>query len=352
MRISEFTGLENYVSNQYVLAFLVLLISLFVLRGILAVFQKLALRLSSKTKTNIDDEIIGRSNHPLTWLSFLISIRLSLEELSLIFSIENTLTLLIYTGIVFNVFFIVYVVIDALFFSAVRKVSAKSKIKVDESLISLGKDMVKFSLIIISVLYILDLWGFEILPLLGALGIAGIAVALALQPTLGNIFSGISMVLDKSVKVGDWIVIDENTKGIVQKVGIRSTKIISFDNEIIIIPNTRLADSRIQNISLPEPKARVVVPFSTAYGSDIAKVKKIVVAEIKKVNFLMKDFEPLVRFTEMSNSSLNFKAYFYVDSYQNKFGAIDEANTRIYNALNKAGISIPFPQMDVHLKKD
>jgi len=73
---------------------------------------------------------------------------------------------------------------------------------------------------------------------------------------------------------------------------------------------------------------------------------------VEKLNILKKDAEPSVKFLEMADSSLNFKAYFYVDSYEHRFGALDEANTRIYNALNKAKIEIPFPQRDVHLKKD
>ena len=126
---------------------------------------------------------------------------------------------------------------------------------------------------------------------------------------------------------------------------------MTFDNEIIIVPNGKLAESNIHNIAKPEPKSRVVIPFGVAYGSDIEKVRKIVMEEIKKIIGFIDDPEPVVRFIEMANSSLNFKAYFFVDSFEKRFNAIDEANTKIYNALNKAKISIPFPQVDVHLKK-
>ena len=177
------------------------------------------------------------------------------------------------------------------------------------------------------------------------------AVALALQPLLSNIFSGASLVIDNTVRVGDMVYLDQNTRGIILKVGLRSTKIRTFDNELVIVPNTKLAESMIQNIAMPEPKTRVVVPFSVAYGSDVAKVKKIVLNEIKKVKGFVDDPAPIVRFLQMADSGLNFKVYFYVESFNLRADAIDEANTRIYNALNKAGIEIPFPQMDVHLKK-
>jgi potassium-dependent mechanosensitive channel len=139
--------------------------------------------------------------------------------------------------------------------------------------------------------------------------------------------------------------------GKIMKINLRSTKVQTFNNEIIIVPNSKLAENNIENLAQPEPKSRVVVPFGVAYGSDIEKVKKIVLKEINSVKNIVNEPEPTVKFLEMANSSLNFKAYFFVDSFENKFGALDEANTKIYNALNKNKISIPFPQMDVHLKK-
>ena len=132
---------------------------------------------------------------------------------------------------------------------------------------------------------------------------------------------------------------------------IRSTKIRTFDNQIITLPNGKLAADKIENYVQPDPTARVVVPFSVAYGSNIEKVKKIVLKEVSKVDGFKKDPEPFVLFLEMADSALNLKAYFWVKSYKKRYGALDEANTRIYNVLNKNKISIPFPQMDVHLKK-
>ena len=190
------------------------------------------------------------------------------------------------------------------------------------------------------------------MPLIGALGIAGIAVALALQPVLGNIFSGASMVLDRTIGIGDLVYLDSQTQGKVVKIGMRSTRILTFDNELIIVPNSVLAEGKIQNVAKPEPQTRVVIPFGVAYGSEIAQVKKLVLEEIEKMEFACKDPAPKIRFLEMADSSLNFKVYFYVETFDHRADAIDEANTRIYNALNREGIEIPFPQMDVNLKKE
>jgi small-conductance mechanosensitive channel len=248
--------------------------------------------------------------------------------------------------------YLIYIIIDVAVFRAWARFTQKAKIDIGESLGTLIHGALKILLVLFIILYLLDLWGVAITPFLAGLGIAGLAIALALQPTLSNIFSGISMIMDKSVRVGDLIYLDSQTKGKIRKIGMRSTQINTFDNELIIVPNNKLAESTIQNVALPEPKSRVVVPFSVAYGSNIEKVKKIVLKEIGSIKNLCKDPEPIVRFTEMNDSALNFKAYFYVNHFEQKFPAIDEANTKIYNALNKNKIAIPFPQLDVHIKRD
>jgi small-conductance mechanosensitive channel len=351
MKLSGIIGIENYISNEYALAAIVLVVTFLVFRLLLGLFNKFFVKLTSKTKTDIDDILLAKATMPMNFVALLLSLRLSLDELPLSESLSETMALLVYTALVMAIGYLVYVFVDIALLEGWKRLAKRSKVKVNESITSLVHGTLKVVLIILALLYILELWGVEIVPLLGALGIAGLAVALALQPVLANIFSGVSVVIDKSVKVGDWLVLEDGTWGVIQKIGIRSTRVQTFDKDMIIIPNTQLADSQIRNVSLPAKEVRKIVPFGVAYGSDIEKVKKVVLAELKKVKHVLKDPEPTVRFLEMGDSSLNFKAFFYIDSYENGYTAVDDANTKIYNALNKAGIEIPFPQMDVHLKK-
>jgi len=343
--------LNNIIANDYLRGLIVFLFFLIVLRVLFSIVQRVFVKVTSKTKTDLDDIILAKISAPITFLVTMISINLGFLEIQLEEKMHLVVSNIIYSISFISVAYIIYSIIDIVLLRLWRKISLKSKINIDESLTSIVHSIVKIILIILAVLYILQLWGVEIGPLLAGLGIAGLAVALALQPTLSNIFSGVSIVLDKSVRVGDLVYLDADTKGTILKIGIRSTKIKTFDNELIIIPNSKLADSKIQNVAQPEPKSRAVVPFGVAYGSDVDKVKKIVLSELKKIKNLESEPAPLVRFIEMADSSLNFKAYFFVNSFENRFSAIDEANTRIYNALRKNKIEIPFPQMDVYIKK-
>ena len=127
--------------------------------------------------------------------------------------------------------------------TALKKVTSRTKSEVDDSLISLFHSALRIALVIVAFLYILSLWGVEITPLLAGLGIAGLAVALALQPILSNVFSGAAVVLDHTVKVGDLIYLDAGTRGKIEKIGLRSTRVRNFDNELLIIPNTKLSEN-------------------------------------------------------------------------------------------------------------
>jgi MscS family membrane protein len=342
---------EQYIANDYLRTGLILLAVFVVLRFIIWIIQKVFVQLTSKTKTDIDDIIVEKSSKPITILVFLIGVRIALGELPLEESLMAMFVNVLYTMIAITFSYLAFVVVNLIFMRGMKKVTAHTESDLDDSLVNLLNGVIKVVWFILTLLYLLDMWGIEIGPFLAGLGIGGLALAFALQSSLANIFAGISIILDKTIKIGDIVTLDDGTSGEVFTIGLRSTRIKSFDNEIMILPNSKVADSKIQNITLPEPKSRVVIPFGVAYGADVDQVKKIVIKEIKTVKNAVKKEEPIVRFLEMGDSSINFKVYFNVDSYKHRANAIDEANTKIYNALNKAKIEIPFPQMDVHLIK-
>ncbi|MCH7568817.1 MAG: mechanosensitive ion channel family protein [Nanoarchaeota archaeon] len=344
-------GLENYIVNPYLRSLVILVLVFIVLKIVIFIIEKVILRFTAKTKTNIDDIFVKKASRPVTAIVLLIGLRIAIEELPLSETVEGVISKLIFSSIVIAFAFIVYLFVDIVLFVALKKTIRGESSAVRESLMSLIHSVLKVILVVLAGLYVLDIWGIEIGPFLAGLGIAGIAIAFAMQSSLSNIFGGVSMILDKTIKVGDLVYLDSETKGRILNIGLRSTRILTFDNELIIMPNSKIADSKVQNIGEPEPKSRVIIPFGVAYGSDIEKVKKIVLAEIKKVKHFVPNPEPKIRFLEMADSSLNLKAYFYVDSFEHRFDAIDESNTRIYNALNKNKIEIPFPQRDVHIKK-
>ncbi len=313
--------------------------------------EKYIMKLTAKTKTDVDDLLVQKTHGPISLLFFLIGIKLALIPLKLEENIKIILNRIDSTLSILVALYTLIVVADIII-SAWIKSRAKRKDKdVDENLMKIGTKTARVVVLMIGFLFILRVWNIELGPLLASLGIVGIAVAFGLQNTLGNIFGGISLLMDRSIKVGDIVKIDEQTYGQVVDVGIRATRVKSWDNEVVIIPNGKLAGVNITNYVLPNPTARITVPFSVAYGSNVDKVKKIVMKEVMKLEKLDKNHEPMVMFLQMGDSALNFKAYVWLRSYKDRFSTKEKLTCMIYNTLNKNKINIPFPQMDVHVKK-
>jgi MscS family membrane protein len=344
----------NITSNIWLQALLILVAFFFVSKIAVWIAEKIFLKLAKKTKTIVDDLIVEKINKPISFLLFFIGIKLALIPIPFRDEPRLFLNNIIGSFLIIVGIYIIVGVLDIIIDVWGKGFAQKTKSTMDDHVISLLHKSVKVGYFIAILLMVLSVWGVEIGPMLASLGIAGLAVAFALQSTLANIFGGISMILDKNIKVGDVIVIDETTKGKVIDIGLRSTKMKTFDNEFVIVPNSNLADNKLQNIAKPDPSIRVIIPFGVEYGSKIEKVKTIVLKELEKIEGLDlsdEDKEPSVKFLEMGDSALMFKAYFWMKDYKERVKSIDEANTLIYNTLNKHGIGIPFPQMDVHIRR-
>ena len=343
--------LEQYIAHDFLRFTIILIGGFIVLRLFIFILEKIVLGITIKTKTNFDDVLIKKTSKPLTFLVLMIVLKVALNELFLGDKTGDIINKIVISFLILAIFLVVYAGFFLVIDRSWKKFGKKHDKGKNQGLFYLLEGTLKVVFVIFLFLIVLKFWGVAVGPLLAGIGIGGIAIAFALQSSLGNIFGGISIILDDSIRVGDVVNLSDGVSGKILKIGLRSTKIKTFDNEVIIVPNSKLADGNIHNVAKPDPKSRVIIPFGVAYGSNIEIVKKLVLQEIKKIKGFIDDPEPSVKFLEMSDSSLNFKVYFFVDSFENRFAAVDEANTRIYNALNKAKISIPFPQLDVNLKK-
>ncbi|MEK6809500.1 MAG: mechanosensitive ion channel family protein, partial [Nanoarchaeota archaeon] len=159
-----------------------------------------------------------------------------------------------------------------------------------------------------------------------------------------------SLLLDKSYQVGDKIQLESGEVGIIHDIGLRSTKLVNFDNEVIYIPNGYLANSRVLNYARPDPKVRTHVVFGVDYGSNVNKVRKTVMDVLTNIDGVLANPAPSIQFIEMGDFALKFKAHFWVGNWNEAYSKKLEATEKIYDALRKAKIGIPFPTQTVYLK--
>lgn len=217
--------------------------------------------------------------------------------------------------------------------------------------------IIKGTILAIGFLVILNVLGISIAPLVTALGVGGLAVALALQDTLGNLFSGIHILIEKSIRVGDFVKLETGAEGYVEDITWRTTRVRMLPNNMVIIPNSKLAQSVVTNYYLPERRMSLLIPVGVSYSSDPYKVESILIEEArsgaKEIPGLLADPEPFVRFIPgFGDSSLDFTLICQVGEFTDQYLAQHELRKRIFKRFQVEGIEIPFPQRTVHIREE
>ena len=343
--------LPAWLHDNWILALIVFLGFFILSRLFVYVISKLILAMASKTQTKLDDQLVDRSNGPASWLLIFIGVKLAIPFLEyqngFTELINKTTTSLIYISAGILIISIIVVLID---YWGLR-IAKKTKSSMDDALVPLFRKTTKAVLLVLLAIMVLDLWGVNVAGLLAGVGIAGIAIGFAVKDSLSNIFGGVSLILDKSINVGDKIALEDGTVGRVYDVGIRATRIKTYNNEILVVPNGAMSTMRIKNYNQPDMRARVAIPIGIEYGADPEKAKKVAIAEIKKIKDILSDPEPSAILLELGDFSLNMKAFFWVDNISKVYPKKEEALIRIYKAFNKNKIGIAFPTQTVHVNK-
>ena len=224
----------------------------------------------------------------------------------------------------------------------------------DDRLVELLELIVKYVVWFAALMAILSIFDVNITPFLAGAGIAGLAVALAAQDIISNFFGGAIITIDKPFRVGDRIKVDQYY-GDVINIGPRSTRLKTLDYQIVTIPNNKITTNIIVNYAEPDQKLRITLPVSVAYGSDPKKVKEILldIAQntIKKTEYLLEEPTPKAFFSEFQDSNLKFILYVWARKYNLPDEVKDTINTQIAERFALEGIEIPYPQMEVRLKK-
>ena len=199
------------------------------------------------------------------------------------------------------------------------------------------------------ILVVLQYYGISIAPILTALGVGGMAVALALQETLANIFSGLHLILSKQLRLGDYVHLSSGEEGRVTDITWRFTTIVPVgEGNMVVIPNQKIASSIITNYSMPRQDILIKIPVGVAYDSDLEKVEEVTLDVARQVltqlnERLDKDRQPAVRFYNFGDSSIDFNVLLHTGRFDNQFLLKHEFIKALTARYRKEGIEIPFP---------
>jgi small-conductance mechanosensitive channel len=220
----------------------------------------------------------------------------------------------------------------------------------------LAQGAVRVIIIGLGVLVFLDSIGISITPLVASLGIGSLAVALALQDTLANLFAGIYMIAEKPIEPGHFIKLESGEQGYVTRVGWRSTHIRMLSDSMVVVPNSKLAGSVITNFSLPSDQILVTVDAGVAYGSDLRQVEQVTLEVVRdlmaQVEGVAHGYEPRIRFHTFGDSSINFTVWLGARDFASGMAVRHEFIKRLHECYRRAGISMPFPTRTLELTAD
>ncbi|ENN95919.1 mechanosensitive ion channel MscS [Methanocaldococcus villosus KIN24-T80] len=305
------------------------------------------------TKTKLDDILLDAIRLPLAVIILSYSILLALHILGISFKILTILDKTIRAIAIISATYFFVKFTDGIFKYYIIPAVEKTEMEFDDHVIKPLNKIIKIFIITIGILTALSAVGYDITALLASLGIGGLALALAMQDTIKNFIAGVLLLFDKPFSLGHWVKVD-GVEGIVEEVGIRSVRIRTFDYTLITIPNSKLLESNIENLTVRD-RRRVLMTIGLTYNTSCEKIKKAKEIIIKTLEEHRATLPPYrVHFVEYGDWSLNLRVEYFVrnlgfDYYLN---TIEEVNLKIKEEFEKEGIEFAYPTYSIYLEKN
>ena len=323
---------------------------------ILFILKKFSLRyirkVAERTQTKLDDLFINAADFPLVILIFASGGLISARMIPVSSGIPLTNCFL--TGFKAATILAIALFFDRFLSAVIELYSKKTEILKTSGGIVHG--LIRAVVICLGMLVLLDSFGVSITPVLASLGIGSLAVALALQPTLENFFSGIQIVTDKPIQIGHFIKLDSGEEGYVEKIGWRSTWIRMPQNNMVVIANKTLVNARVINYYYPSPDLVAAIEVGVPYYSDLERAEKAAVEVglevMREVSGGVKDFIPVVRFHTFGDSSINFTVVLWAREIGDIGLLKHEFIKRLHKRFEEEGIVIPHPIRAINYEEE
>lgn len=314
------------------------------------IFRRTFILLAQRTRNDLDDKIASALKRPVFWsvifagIAWAVSIQL-VSGRAIIYGLLKTLAVVIWTLAGMRVSEAVLTTLSS---------GAREHALVQPRTQPVFDMVVKIVLISAACYFTFLAWDINVSAWLASAGIVGIAVGFAAQDTLANLIAGIVILADGIYKVGDFIVLDNDglLRGKVTRIGMRSTRILTLDNVEITVPNGLIGKSKLINeVGGPSIKQRVHARVSVAYGSDLERVFAVLATCAEGVEGICEEPRPQARLLSFDGSGLDFELLVWITEPSMRDIILSDVNVRIYNALNAAGIEIPYSKHDIYIKQ-
>lgn len=351
--VSSYIGLGPFISD--VIAALVILTIFLMLSELAKIFvTNIAPHLVAKTGSSLDDEILAAIKGPIQVLIIVIGIYLACKTFNnLSLGVVNILDMLATIALILIGAYLVSNLVKALIRWYIKDIAPRTDSDLDDHLLPFMGKFIVATIYVLALLMILSsVFGVKITPLLAGLGIGGIAIALAAQESLSNLFGAIAILIDRPYKVGDRLILENIGQGDVVEVGLRSTRIRTLDNRIVVIPNEDIAGNKIINMSQPDSKIRILLKIGIGYKSDVDRACAILEDIATSNPRVAKDPKPRAYVSALGNFAVEITLLVYLTSYRDDLRVPDEIYRQILQRFKQEDIDIPYPTMTIMPKQN
>jgi MscS family membrane protein len=346
--------LQAFLDRPFVEPSLIVVCSVILAYLVEALIRRTLVVLASRTSTNLDDHIIEALRRPV----FLSTIFVGLGFAATSFGLEDPGRFVVMAGLETIAVFVWTVALMQVGSLLITTVGGKRRgtSVLQPRTIPVFDMLMKIMVLGASIYFVFLAWHVDLTAWLASAGILGIALGFAAKDTLGNLFSGLSILADGSYKLGDWIVVQGTARGelrgMVTHIGIRSTRIVTRDDVEVTLPNAMVANAQLINeMGGPSVKQRVGIAVDVAYGSDVELVRRVLQECAAAEPLAEKDPAPVVQFRRFGGSGLAFELLVWLEEASARDKLIDGLNEAVYNAFAAAKIEIPYNKQDVYIKE-
>ncbi|MGB4599309.1 MAG: mechanosensitive ion channel family protein [Trichlorobacter sp.] len=336
-------GTSTLWAKHLLLATLVIASFWLLSQAVAYLFRHWVGRLTSFTRTDLDDRILKRIAPSVSLLITFTGIYLGFRSLPLHEKLFKLIAGGLYVANVVIVCVLVYRVLNETLAWYVEHCQDQQDSLLSRQMTPLAEKVAMIFIIGGALMVVLKHFHYDILSLVTALGIGSLAIGMAAKDSLAHLISGFTLMLDRPFRLGDRIQLIGGQVGDVQDIGLRSTKIKTLDNQLLVIPNSDLCNTMVLNQAFPDQRVKGRINLGVAYGSDIDQVKTLLVATAQEVAEVLADPAPEAFFTAFGDSSLSLALFFWVDEYGKLFATTDQINTLILRRFREQGIEIPYP---------
>ncbi|MFA6888146.1 MAG: mechanosensitive ion channel family protein [Candidatus Woesearchaeota archaeon] len=307
---------------------------------------------TAKTKTVLDDMLIEVAEYPAIFLIFIIGFYIAYKSLTLSENAEATFFNILMVMFIVNLTWFFTRLLDGVIKYYLIPFSETTNTDMDDALIPIIRPVGKVMLVLISAIIVLDKFGYNVTSLVAGLGIGGLAIALAAQETLSNVFGGVTLLTDRPFALGDRVRLS-NKEGFVKEIGIRSTKITTMDGSELVIPNAVVSKDIIENVTR-EKERRIKLTLGLVYNTSSKKLDKAIqlVKQIVEAEEGITKKKCDVFFDEFASSSLNLVVTYWIKDLTQIFKVKNDINFKIKEAFEKEKIEFAFPTQTIYTKKE